>query len=225
MRCGVCISCWGWPSWRLSGSPQTRSPCAAAQRRRLPARELIAIAGGFQFPRWFVAGATPRWGQLFPSTPGMLWLPPSALGLSGSSACYTVPMKHRAAKHLFAIASRLLLALALLLANGPWAQVLASTQAGDCAHMMSTMQHSAGNGDDCCADMSGDHGMPACGKHGSLCSGVCAALYAASCSGTLPAVLAVTGLPLAVATPLPRSSGRVPSSLFASPALRPPIFL
>jgi len=141
-----------------------------------------------------------------------------------SGARYTATMNRRTAKRVFAVTGRLLLALSLLFATGPWAQVLAAARAADCAHRMSAMQHGADNGDDCCADMGGEHGVPACGKHGSLCGGVCAALCAVSCSGTLPAVLAFTGLPLAAATPLPRSGGHVPS-LFASPALRPPISL
>src|SRR3546814_4678410 len=70
-------------------------------------------------------------------------------------------MNRRTAKRLFAIAGRLLLAVSLVFSTGPWASVLASVQAGDCQHMMSTAQHgSASTNYDCCPDARGDHGIP-----------------------------------------------------------------
>lgn len=133
-------------------------------------------------------------------------------------------MNRRVARHLFAVASRLLLAVALLFATGPWAGLLAAAQAADCTQMMGAMPHGANSGDDCCADMRSDHGMTDCGKHGTVCSGGCAALCSVSSAGALPAVMAFARLPLATATPLPRTGLLAPSQ-FISPALRPPISL
>lgn len=133
-------------------------------------------------------------------------------------------MIRRSASRLFAITSRLLLVASLLFATGPWAAVLASTQAGDCQHMMGQMQHGVGNGHDCCADRDADPGMPGCGKHASPCSGICNAVCGLSCTGTVPAAMAFIGLPMTTAAPLLRSGVYSPS-LFASPALRPPISL
>jgi len=131
-------------------------------------------------------------------------------------------MNRRNARHLFAIAGRLLLSVALVFSTGPWAAVLASTPA-DCAHMMGDMSHAAADAsDDCCPDTDGAGGMPDCGKHGSACTGGCAAVCGLAGSCTAPAAIAFAGLPVTVATPLPRSGVHAPS-LFASPALRPPI--
>lgn len=133
-------------------------------------------------------------------------------------------MNRRSARHLFAIASRLLLAVALVFATGPWAVVLASAQAGDCQHMVSQMQHGVGNGHDCCPDADGDRGMPDCGKHALPCSGICNAVCGLSCTSTVPVAMAFIGLPMTTAAPLLRSGVYAPSQ-FASPALRPPISL
>ncbi len=131
-------------------------------------------------------------------------------------------MNRRFPGYLFAITGRLLLAVALVFSTGPWAAVLASTQA-DCAHMMGDMPHGAGNGShDCCPDADGDRDIPDCGKHGSLCAGICTAVCGLAGSCTVPAAVAFTGLSATAATPLPRSSVHAPS-MFASPALRPPI--
>src|SRR3546814_15393652 len=97
-------------------------------------------------------------------------------------------MNRRTAKRLFAIAGRLLLAVSLVFSTGPWASVLASVQAGDCQHMMSTAQHgSASTNYDCCPDARGDHGIPDCGKYASPCSGICNAVCGLAWSGPVPA--------------------------------------
>jgi len=132
-------------------------------------------------------------------------------------------MNRRFAKRLFAITGRVLLSVALLFSTGPWAAVLASAQVADCPRMMSDMQYAAGSAShDCCADMDGDLDMPDCGKHASPCSGICNAVCGLGCSGTVPAVMAFTGLPMTTAAPLLRSGVYAPS-LFTAPALRPPI--
>lgn len=132
-------------------------------------------------------------------------------------------MNRRNAKHVFAITGRLLLAVALVFATGPWAAVLASTQAAACQHTMGDMPNAAGNGShDCCPDAGGDRGMPDCGKHGSTCAGICAAVCGLAATCTVPAAMAFTRLPVTKATLLPRS-GVNALSLLAAPALRPPI--
>lgn len=131
-------------------------------------------------------------------------------------------MNRRFPRHLFAITGRLLLAVALVFSTGPWAAVLASTQAAACQHMMGDMPHAVADGShDCCPDADAG-GMPDCGKHDSACTGGCAAVCGLSGSCTVPAAIAFTGLPVAAATPLPRSGVHAPS-MFAAPALRPPI--
>lgn len=133
-------------------------------------------------------------------------------------------MTSRSAKRVFAIAGRLLLVVALLFATGPWAGLLAATRTADCAHMMSTMQHSAGNGADCCAEMGGDHGMPDCGKQAASCSGICQAMCGLVGTCTVPAAAAFPGFAMRIATPL-ADAGVSVRSLSAAPALRPPISL
>ena len=134
-------------------------------------------------------------------------------------------MNRRTTQRAFAITGRLLLALALLFATGPWAAVLASTQAAACQHTMSDMQHAAVSGShDCCPDAGGDRGMPDCGKHGSTCTGICAAVCGLAGLCTVPVAMAFTGLPMTTATPLPRCGVHAPSAA-PSPALRPPISL
>ncbi|PKM09372.1 MAG: hypothetical protein CVV14_00245 [Gammaproteobacteria bacterium HGW-Gammaproteobacteria-4] len=128
-------------------------------------------------------------------------------------------MNRRFPRHLFAITGRLLLAVALVFSTGPWAAVLASTPA-DCPHMMGDMPHAAAH--DCCPDADGAGGMPDCGKHGSLCTGICTAVCGLAGSCTVPAAVAFTGLSATAITPLPRSGVHAPS-MFAAPALRPPI--
>ncbi|PIV34769.1 MAG: hypothetical protein COS34_04135 [Lysobacterales bacterium CG02_land_8_20_14_3_00_62_12] len=131
-------------------------------------------------------------------------------------------MSRRSIQHVFANASRLLLAVALLFATGPWSGLLAASRVADCVHMMSPMQHGAGSHHCHCVGMSGDHDMPNSGKHGSTCSGDCAALCAVSGFGALPAEIAFTGLQLNAASPLPRFGVHAPS-LSTPSALRPPI--
>lgn len=134
-------------------------------------------------------------------------------------------MKRRFAKHVFAIASRLLLAVALLFANGPWAQVLASTQAGACQHMMSTAQHAGASGNHaCCKDAGSAHSVPDCGKHASACVGICTAVCGLAGTCTVPAAAAFPGLAMRSATPL-ADAGVSVRSVSAAPALRPPISL
>src|SRR3546814_3328022 len=82
------------------------------------------------------------------------------------------PMNRRFPRHLFAITGRLLLAVALVFSTGPWAAVLALTQAAACQHMMGDMPHAVADGShDCCPDADAG-GMPDCGKHGSTCTGI-----------------------------------------------------
>jgi len=132
-------------------------------------------------------------------------------------------MNRRTAKRLFAIAGRLLLAVSLVFSTGPWAAVLASAQAADCPHMMSDMQYATGSAShDCCPDTGGDRGMPDCGKHASACSGICSALCSLAWPCSAPAAAGFAGLPLVTTAPAIRSGPNAPS-LFASPALRPPI--
>lgn len=132
-------------------------------------------------------------------------------------------MNRRAARHTFAITGRLLLVLALLLATGPWAQLLAAARTA--AHMMNTAQHAGASAKlACCKDAGSALSVPDCVKHASACVGICGAVYGPLGTCTLPVALAFTGLPSTTATSLPRSGVHAPSP-FISPALRPPISL
>jgi len=134
-------------------------------------------------------------------------------------------MNRRPAKRLFAIASRLLLALALVFSTGPWAAVLASAQAAACPHLMSDMQHAAGGDQDCCADARGAHDMPDCGKHASACAGICSAVCGLAGPGPVIAGTVSIALPAQPGAMSAGFSGANAPSLFAAPALRPPISL
>lgn len=130
-------------------------------------------------------------------------------------------MIRRRARRLSAIAGRLLLAMALVLANSAWGEVLASALLAECpaaaAHLH---QGDSAGGDDCCIKAGGGAD---CSKHGAACTGACLAVCGLGWPAGLPVAASVPDLTLLAAAPGLRTAPAAPSPAL-SPALRPPIF-
>lgn len=128
-------------------------------------------------------------------------------------------MSRRRANRLSAIAGRLLLAVALVLANGAWGQALAVALSGACLPAAAHLHPGDTGGDECCVDTGGDAD---CSKHGTACTGACLAVCGLGWPAGAPIAASVFHPMLLTAAPDLRATPAAPSPAL-SPALRPPI--
>lgn len=129
------------------------------------------------------------------------------------------PMIRLRANRLTAIAGRLLLAAALVLANGAWGEVLAATLSGACPHATTHLHAGDAGAGDCCVKTGGGAD---CSKHGAACTGACLAVCGPGWPAGVPVAASMPAPALPAATPGLRAVSAAPSPAL-SPALRPPI--